>query len=56
MAGVLTRKQVMARDAAKRGLGLTAMNERALMARGSPHRSGAKRAGDRITFLIPMDK
>ncbi len=47
---------VMARDLPKRGLGLTAMNERALMARGSLTVWSQKGQGTRITFHIPMDK
>jgi PAS domain S-box-containing protein len=50
------QKKVMAREVAKRGLGLTAMNERALMARGSLNLWSQKDRGTRINFLIPIDR
>jgi len=50
------QKKVMAREMAKRGLGLTAMNERALMARGSLSIWSQKDQGTRIRFLIPIDR
>jgi len=48
--------KVVAREVAKRGLGLTAMNERALMARGSLSIWSQKDRGTRIRFLIPIDR
>jgi signal transduction histidine kinase len=46
-------KQVMSGKAAKRSLGLTAMNERALMAQGSLQISSRKGQGTTIAFSIP---
>ncbi len=46
-------KQVMSGKAAKRSLGLTAMNERALMAQGSLQVSSRKGQGTTIAFSIP---
>jgi signal transduction histidine kinase len=45
----------MAREVTKRGLGLTAMNERALMARGSLTIWSQPDQGTQITFRIPID-
>jgi PAS domain S-box-containing protein len=50
------QKKVMAREMTKRGLGLTAMNERALMARGSLSIWSQKDRGTRIRLLIPIDR
>ncbi len=50
------QERVMAREVAKRGLGLTAMNERALMARGSLSIWSQTDQGTQITFQIPVDK
>jgi two-component system sensor histidine kinase UhpB len=50
------QEKVMAREVVKRGLGLTAMNERALMARGSLTIRSRKGQGTQITFRIPMDQ
>jgi len=49
-------KQAMSGKVAKRGLGLTAMNERALMAHGSLQISSRRGRGTTITFSIPTDK
>jgi signal transduction histidine kinase len=49
-------KQVMNSKVAKQNLGLTAMNERALMARGSLKISSRKGQGTTVTFSIPIDK
>jgi signal transduction histidine kinase len=46
-------KQVISGKVAKRSLGLTAMNERALMARGSLQISSRKGQGTTIAFSIP---
>jgi PAS domain S-box-containing protein len=46
-------KQVMAGKVAKRSLGLTAMNERALMGRGSLRISSRRGQGTTIAFSIP---
>ena len=46
-------KQIMSGKAAKRSLGLTAMNERALMARGSLQISSRRGQGTTIAFSIP---
>ena len=46
-------KQFMSGKVAKRSLGLTAMNERALMARGSLQISSRKGQGTTIAFSIP---
>ena len=47
-------KQVMTGKVTKRSLGLTAMNERALMARGSLQISSRKGQGTTIAFSIPI--
>ncbi|MBM4299973.1 MAG: PAS domain S-box protein [Deltaproteobacteria bacterium] len=47
--------QIMSGKVAKRSLGLTAMNERALMARGSLQISSRRGQGTTITFSIPID-
>jgi signal transduction histidine kinase len=47
--------QVMAGKVAKRSLGLTAMNERALMARGALQISSRRGRGTTIAFSIPID-
>ena len=47
-------KQVMSGKVTKRSLGLTAMNERALMARGSLQISSRKGQGTTIAFSIPI--
>ena len=49
-------KQAMSGKVAKRSLGLTAMNERALMARGSLQISSRKGRGTTIKFFIPTAK
>jgi signal transduction histidine kinase len=49
-------KQAMNNKVAKKNLGLTAMNERALMAHGSLLISSRKGRGTTITFSIPIDK
>lgn len=49
------QKQVMARDALTRGLGLTAMNERARLAGGVLRIWSQKDKGTRIAFRIPID-
>ena len=49
-------KQAMSGKVAKRSLGLTAMNERALMARGSLQISSRRGQGTTIAFSIPTDK
>jgi signal transduction histidine kinase len=49
-------KQVMDSKVAKRSLGLTAMNERALMARGSLQISSRRGQGTTVAFSIPTDK
>ena len=49
-------KQAMSGKVAKRSLGLTAMNERALMARGSLQISSRKGQGTTIAFSIPTAK
>jgi PAS domain S-box-containing protein len=49
-------KQAMSGKVAKRSLGLTAMNERALMARGSLQISSRRGQGTIIAFSIPTDK
>jgi PAS domain S-box-containing protein len=48
--------KVMAREATERGLGLTAMNERALMAGGSLAIWSQKDQGTKITFHIPINR
>ncbi len=48
-------KQAMSSKVAKKNLGLTAMNERALMAQGSLKISSRKGRGTTITFSIPTD-
>jgi PAS domain S-box-containing protein len=47
--------RAMSRKFVKRSLGLTAMNERALMAQGSLKISSQKGQGTTITFTIPTD-
>jgi signal transduction histidine kinase len=49
-------KQAMSGKVAKKNLGLTAMNERALMAQGSLQISSRKDRGTSIIFSIPTDK
>lgn len=49
-------KQAMSGKVAKKSLGLTAMNERALMARGSLQISSRKGRGATIEFVIPLTK
>jgi PAS domain S-box-containing protein len=49
-------KQAMSGKVAKKSLGLTAMNERALMARGSFQLSSRKGRGTTIEFSIPTAK
>jgi signal transduction histidine kinase len=49
-------KQAMSGKISKKNLGLTAMNERALMAQGSLHISSRKGRGTTITLSIPTDK
>jgi signal transduction histidine kinase len=49
-------KQAMSGKVAKKSLGLTAMNERALMARGSLQISSRKGKGTTIAFFIPTAK
>jgi len=49
-------KQAMSGKVAKKSLGLTAMNERALMARGSLQISSRKGRGTMIAFSIPTAK
>ena len=49
-------KQAMSGKVAKKSLGLTAMNERALMARGSLQISSRKGRGTTIAFFIPTAK
>jgi signal transduction histidine kinase len=49
-------KKAMSGKVAKKNLGLTAMNERALMAHGSLKISSRKGQGTTITFSIPTDK
>ena len=49
-------KQAMSGKVAKKSLGLTAMNERALMARGSLQISSRKGRGTTIAFSIPTAK
>jgi signal transduction histidine kinase len=49
-------KRAMARKVARRSLGLTAMNERALMANGSLQISSRKGRGTTIKFTIPIGK
>lgn len=49
-------KQAMTSKVAKRSLGLTAMNQRALMARGSLQISSRRGRGTTIAFSIPTDK
>lgn len=49
-------KQAMSGKIAKKSLGLTAMNERALMARGSLQISSRKGKGTSIAFCIPTTK
>jgi signal transduction histidine kinase len=49
-------KQAMSGKVAKKNLGLTAMNERSLMAHGSLQISSRKGGGTTITFSIPADK
>jgi PAS domain S-box-containing protein len=49
-------KQVMDGKVAKRSLGLTAMNERALMARGSLQISSRRGQGTTVVFSIPTEK
>ena len=49
-------KQAMNNKVAKKNLGLTAMNERALMAHGSLKISSRKGRGTTVTFSIPTDK
>jgi PAS domain S-box-containing protein len=48
--------RALSRKSAKRSLGLTAMNERALMAQGSLQIASQKGYGTTITFTIPTDK
>ncbi|MFA5110802.1 MAG: PAS domain S-box protein [Desulfobaccales bacterium] len=48
--------RALSRKSAKRSLGLTAMNERALMAQGSLQIASQKGHGTTITFTIPTDK
>jgi two-component system sensor histidine kinase DegS len=49
-------KQAMSGKVAKKSLGLTAMNERALMARGSLQISSRRGQGTTIAFFIPTAK
>jgi PAS domain S-box-containing protein len=49
-------KQAMSGKVAKKSLGLTAMNERALMARGSLQISSRKGRGATVAFVIPIAK
>ncbi|MDO9533598.1 MAG: ATP-binding protein, partial [Deltaproteobacteria bacterium] len=49
-------QQAMSGKVAKKSLGLTAMNERALMARGSLQISSRKGRGTSIGFFIPTAK
>jgi PAS domain S-box-containing protein len=49
------QEKVLTLDVSKRGLGLTAMNERALMARGSLRILSKPDQGTRISFSIPME-
>jgi signal transduction histidine kinase len=49
-------KKAMSNKLAKKNLGLTAMNERALMAQGSLKISSRKGQGTTITFSVPTDK
>jgi PAS domain S-box-containing protein len=49
-------KRAISRQAARRSLGLTAMNERALMANGSLQISSRKGQGTTIKFTIPIGK
>jgi signal transduction histidine kinase len=49
-------KQAMSGKVAKKSLGLTAMHERALMARGSLQISSRKGRGTTIAFFIPTTK
>jgi PAS domain S-box-containing protein len=49
-------KRALSRKGARRSLGLTAMNERALMAHGSLQISSRKGQGTTITFTIPIGK
>jgi PAS domain S-box-containing protein len=49
-------KQAMSGKTGKRSLGLTAMNERALMARGSLQISSRRGQGTTISFSIPTEK
>jgi PAS domain S-box-containing protein len=49
-------KQAMSGKVAKKSLGLTAMNERALMARGSLQISSRKGRGTTVAFFIPTAK
>jgi two-component system sensor histidine kinase UhpB len=48
-------KQAFPGKVAKKSLGLTAMNERALMAQGSLQISSRKGQGTTIAFSIPTD-
>jgi two-component system sensor histidine kinase UhpB len=48
-------KQVMSGKVTKRSLGLTGMNERALMAQGALQISSRKGRGTTITFSIPTN-
>ena len=54
--GGFNLKQAMSGKAAQRSLGLTAMNERALMANGSLQISSRRGRGTTIAFSIPTDK
>jgi signal transduction histidine kinase len=49
-------KRAISRKVARRSLGLTAMNERALMAHGSLQISSRKGQGTTIMFTIPIGK
>jgi two-component system sensor histidine kinase UhpB len=49
-------QQAMSGKVAQKSLGLTAMNERALMARGSLQISSHKGKGTTIAFFIPTAK
>jgi PAS domain S-box-containing protein len=49
------QEKVLARDLGKRGLGLTTMNERALMAQGSLSIWSQRDKGTEITFRLPVD-
>ncbi len=50
------QEQVMTREVDQRGLGLTAMNERALMAGGTLSIWSENGQGTQITFHIPLDR